>query len=159
MQETGANYIERKYHEHQLKSSAHMPETSKDKPLETEAKPYTGEIKITNQSVLNALKKYGEYQLPVKQECETYTTLEAYQFPNEAIYVGQWKNGKRHGLGKQYYKDGSYYFGYWENNMTNGLGRLIHADGDIYEGNWFNDKAHGNGKYIHADGAQYVGEW
>lgn len=92
-------------------------------------------------------------------EDKTLPKLGPYEFDNSAIYVGQWKNGQRHGRGKQYWSDGSFYEGYWRNNMANGKGRLIHADGDVYEGEWKNDKAHGKGFYDHTDGARYEGFW
>lgn len=78
---------------------------------------------------------------------------------DRSIYYGQWKNGKRHGKGKQYWTDGSFYEGYWINDMANIYGRLIHSDGDAYEGEWSNDKAQGKGIYIHKDGAKYEGDW
>jgi hypothetical protein len=35
-----------------------------------------------------------------------------------AIYIGEWLNGVRHGLGEQYWQDGSYYIGNWENDKV-----------------------------------------
>ena len=46
--------------------------------------------------------------------------------------MGQWKNHKRWGKGKQYWPDGSVYEGFWSSHTANGKGRLIHADGDAY---------------------------
>jgi hypothetical protein len=85
--------------------------------------------------------------------------LGPYELENSAVYIGQWRNGLRHGRGKQIWNDGSVYEGYWKNNMASGKGRLIHADGDVFEGDWSNDKAHGKGKYTHLDGAIYEGDW
>eukprot|EP01016_Furgasonia_blochmanni_P028770 TRINITY_DN3026_c0_g1_i1.p1 TRINITY_DN3026_c0_g1~~TRINITY_DN3026_c0_g1_i1.p1 ORF type:complete len:495 (+),score=24.96 TRINITY_DN3026_c0_g1_i1:64-1548(+) len=86
-------------------------------------------------------------------------TLGPHEYDNGAVYVGQWKNGLRHGRGTQWWPDGSVYEGDWRDNMANGRGRLIHADGDVYEGYWRNDKADGKGTYLHYDGAQYSGDW
>ncbi|EGR32220.1 p38 protein, putative, partial [Ichthyophthirius multifiliis] len=41
--------------------------------------------------------------------------LGPYQFENGSIYIGQWKEGQRHGHGTQYWSDGSIYEGYWRN--------------------------------------------
>ena len=40
----------------------------------------------------------------------------------KAIYIGEWKNGKRYGKGKQYWDTGSFYEGYWQDNVYNGKG-------------------------------------
>jgi hypothetical protein len=76
-----------------------------------------------------------------------------------AIYSGQWKNGKRDGIGYQIWPDGSNYEGEWAEDKANGKGKLKHADGDIYEGMWKNDKAEGFGTYLHTNGTKYVGFW
>ena len=57
----------------------------------------------------------------------------------DAVYIGQWQNGQKHGRGKQIWKDGSVYEGNWKNGKSNGKGRLIHFDGDVYEGDWKNN--------------------
>ena len=103
------------------------------------------------------LKKYGEFDV------NAYTnllTLGPYVFLcSKAIYEGQWKNGSRNGVGKQYWEDGCIYKGEWKDDKTNGRGHLIGVDGDIYTGDWVDDRAHGKGKYIHADGSTYEGDW
>ena len=71
---------------------------------------------------------------------DTYTKVEfaglpvlgPFKYSNGATYKGQYKNGQRHGKGRQVMADGSCYDGYWVNDMTNGYGRLIHANGDVY---------------------------
>ena len=84
-------------------------------------------------------------------ECADLPTLGPYELEGGAIYIGQWKNGAKHGKGKQVafsykiWSDGSIYEGYSKNGMANGKGRLIHADGDVYEGDWKDDRAHGQG--------------
>ena len=83
--------------------------------------------------------------------------LGPYECENQTVYVGQWRNGKKNGRGKQYWTDGSYYEGYWKDSVANGKGRLIHSDGDVYIGQWKDDKAHGYGVYIHTDGSKYEG--
>jgi len=72
-----------------------------------------------------------------------------YQPPKEiesqSIYIGQWKNGKKQGKGKQICVDGSLYEGYWLNNQPHGKGRMIYANCDVYEGEWVNGKCQGKG--------------
>jgi len=74
-----------------------------------------------------------------------YPVLGPYQLKSGSVYLGQWKNGQKHGRGKLAWEDGSLYEGQWVNNMSNGKGRLIHSDGDVYEGDWVDNKAEGQG--------------
>jgi hypothetical protein len=90
------------------------------------------------------LEKYGQFEYGQDKDDQKFLpTLGPYEFENGSVYLGQWKNGFRHGKGKQIWTDGSIYEGFWEQNVACGKGRLIHSDGDIYEGEWKNDKAHG----------------
>jgi hypothetical protein len=60
------------------------------------------------------------------------------------LYLGNWKNDKRHGVGKQEYysmnednvyaPDGSSYDGNWENDHYQGEGILTLTDGITYSG-------------------------
>lgn len=48
--------------------------------------------------------------------------------------------GKRHGKGKFFYKEGSYYDGEWKENKMHGFGTLYYPDGRIaYQGEWKED--------------------
>ena len=41
------------------------------------------------------------------------------------VYVGAYKNDKKHGFGKYSWADGRKYIGYWENGKQNGYGKYI----------------------------------
>ena len=115
---------------------------------------------VHTQSTIQILGEFI-YKVPEEYSIE-FQNLPTYGpafIDDRSIYHGQWKNGKRHGRGKQNWTDGSIYEGFWLNDSANVYGRLIHSDGDCYEGEWFNDKAQGKGLYIHKDGAKYEGEW
>lgn len=79
--------------------------------------------------------------------------LGPYKYKREEVYQGQYKNGKRQGLGKQIWSDSTYYEGTWHNDMADGYGFLIHDTGDYYIGDWKAEKAHGYGEYTSIDGA------
>ena len=50
--------------------------------------------------------------------------LEAYELLySNVVYVGQWKDGKRHGRGEQYWPNGLKYEGYWQDDEMTGKGR------------------------------------
>lgn len=57
-------------------------------------------------------------------------------FPNGDIYVGDFVNGKRHGIGVCYYENRSEYRGRWMNDLPNGNGTLTLADGSSRMGYW-----------------------
>ena len=76
-----------------------------------------------------------------------------------AIYSGEWKKGKREGLGTEYSKGFVLYTGEWENGMRNGEGKEMDEGGRVlFVGEWKEGK--GKGKEMDADGnAVYEGEW
>ena len=56
--------------------------------------------------------KIGEFNYDQNhQEDSHLPKLGPYEFDNGAVYIGQWKQGVRHGKGKQYWNDGSFYEG------------------------------------------------
>ncbi len=60
-------------------------------------------------------------------------------------YEGGWKLGKRHGYGKEYYKDGVLkYEGTFANSVYNGNGTYYYKSGEKYSGNFYNGKMHGS---------------
>lgn len=99
------------------------------------------------------------------------------------LYVGGWKDDKRHGRGTCFFKDGQFfqgdwtagkmhgqgtlrssngdlYIGEWHDGLRSGQGTLNKANGDSYEGYWLNDKREGSGSYFYAEsGKVFVGEW
>ncbi len=72
-------------------------------------------------------------------------------------YVGEWKNGKRHGQGTQTYSDGTQSSGEWMDDLLNGMGITNHADGDKYVGEFKDGKKHGRGIYTKAQGKHLEG--
>ena len=77
---------------------------------------------------------------------------------NKITYVGNIKNFKKEGFGKETsieYK----YEGQFHNDMKNGKGKIhfVNTD-DFYEGEFTNDKITGFGKYIWANKHEYIGD-
>ena len=68
-------------------------------------------------------------------------------FEDESSYEGEWKNGKRDGLGILCWKDVSKFIGEFIEDKVLGFGKLIHEDGDIYTGYWNDFQAQGIGYY------------
>lgn len=82
-----------------------------------------------------------------------------YFFPNGDRYQGKWKRGKKHGQGTYFFSEGDKYVGKWRDGKKHGQGTYFFSDGDRFEGNWEYDEVHGKGTYIYPDGERFSGEW
>lgn len=75
------------------------------------------------------------------------------------IFEGDVVNGKRNGVGKRSFPDGSVYLGCWRDDLKEGLGSLRWSDQTSYSGEWRADKYHGFGVKSWSDGDRYEGFW
>ena len=100
-----------------------------------------------------------------------------YLWENGTKYMGEWKDGKRHGQGNMTYAtdvssnftlqknnvltfhDGSKFVGKWKNGKRHGQGTYTWSDGDKYVGEFKDDKPNGKGTYTWSDGRKYEGEF
>ena len=72
--------------------------------------------------------------------------------------MGNFKEGKKLGIGQYLWKDGSKYYGEWKNNSMCGYGIFYFNDNRIYRGEWDNNMMNGFGEYIWNGGEKkYVG--
>lgn len=70
-----------------------------------------------------------------------------YYFHKKMIeYQGEWKNGKKHGFGTLYYRNGDIYEGEWQNNLMHGKGSVKFIGGSL-KGCWTNGKMEGKFTY------------
>lgn len=80
--------------------------------------------------------------------------------PTTAVYDGDFRLGKKHGMGTMVYPDGSKYNGSWIDDKRHGNGSYQYSNGDIYNGAWADDKKNGDGSYFYeANKSQLIGEW
>ena len=78
---------------------------------------------------------------------------------NKVTYIGNIKNFKKEGYGKELCSQ-YIYEGYFHRDMKNGKGKIKFINtGDCYEGIFTNDKITGYGHYIWANKHQYIGEF
>jgi len=100
---------------------------------------------------------------------------------NGRVYVGEMKDGKRHGDGTYFWRDGRKFVGTWKNDKRS-KGVLFIPDWrvygskpnksmvygrmnsplfyrEIYDCEWENDKPNGEGNYKGFDGPDYEGSW
>ena len=74
-------------------------------------------------------------------------------------YVGDLKDGKRHGQGTVTWSDGSKYEGEFKNGKRHGQGNETYSDGVKYEGEWKDGVKHGQWTLFWTNGSKYEGEW
>mmetsp|Transcript_23302 Transcript_23302/g.20677 ORF Transcript_23302/g.20677 Transcript_23302/m.20677 type:complete len:259 (+) Transcript_23302:59-835(+) len=48
-------------------------------------------------------------------------------------YTGEWKQGRKHGFGKEIFEDGSQYSGYYEEGEMTGDGIMVKSDGQVVQ--------------------------
>ena len=77
---------------------------------------------------------------------------------NNGKYVGEFKNGLKHGKGIFYYSNGDKYKGEWKNNYRDGKGAFYFKDGDIYIGDFKKSIKEGKGIYYYKSGNRYEGD-
>ena len=78
---------------------------------------------------------------------------------DNSAYEGEWKNGKRDGLGILSWKDVSKFIGNFIEDKVMGFGKLWHEDGDVYTGYWNDFQADGVGIYKTNAQASHEGYW
>ena len=75
-------------------------------------------------------------------------------------YLGEFHNGRRHGVGMMLFDDQTCYEGEWEGGRPNGHGVEKYPNGAIFTGQFCDDARHGLGTYIASDGDRvYAGHW
>lgn len=114
-----------------------------------------------NGLIIKKLKNNNEYMGECAQGLKNGNGI---MFSNDSlgrlcIYLGQWTNDKRNGVGIILITNGDEYRGDWKNDQKSGKGILHLANGDVYAGSWVNDKMDGQGNYSWANGDRYNGNW
>ena len=74
-------------------------------------------------------------------------------------YKGEFREGMRHGTGSYWVGNKLRYQGQWRNGKWNGFGKYWGPSGDRYKGEFRNGTFHGTGTYWDPGGGQYPGEY
>lgn len=77
----------------------------------------------------------------------------------DGYYVGQVKNGKRHGTGEFFHKSGNIVVGQFVEDRLEGYGEFFWTNGNIYKGEFKNFKLHGKGVMYWFNGQIYEGDF
>jgi len=90
---------------------------------------------------------------------EALPFLGPYRMPDQSVYLGQWKNGHRHGRGLEIWPDGGQYEGFFAKDKANGFGRMVYKSGDVFLIQWKDNLPVGKiGTFLYRDGSQYQGQ-
>ena len=83
-----------------------------------------------------------------------------YDVDQTTFYIGDWKDGKRHGQGTIHMQS-YHYSGQWTNDKITGFGRITFSQrnnkGLYYEGELINSKYHGHGRFVFRNGDVFEG--
>ena len=95
-------------------------------------------------------------------DCEGTVTFASEEKEEElaavsSSYVGEFKEGKRHGNGTYIYINGDKYVGEFKDNKRHGHGTYHHTSGNKYVGEYKDGKKHGQGTVTFANGDKFVG--
>ena len=106
--------------------------------------------------------KTCKYSVAYTGELQEKTLLRegqgTYRYKNSFFkYQGEWKQGKKHGMGIFTLGDGSSYEGNFLNGEMTGIGLRRWADGSTYSGSFKFGEMEGEGLYISNTGEKYEG--
>lgn len=59
------------------------------------------------------------------------TASRIHQYRDGEVYCGQWRSGRRHGVGTLHLANTEVFDGTWDSNMKHGIGTYFWADGDV----------------------------
>lgn len=126
-----------------LKQNEHLYQQISDSEFLLKAQP--GDESDTRLYLSIKVAHDGRY-LGLIDEFGKYCGIGGFTYqPDEDYYIGEWRDGRRHGQGKYYNAQGQqvYKGGYWK-NMRNGKG--LYRDGStVYEGDFKADSYNGIG--------------
>ncbi|KAK5854006.1 hypothetical protein PBY51_015110 [Eleginops maclovinus] len=86
-------------------------------------------------------------------------TRGSFTYASGEEYHGEWKEGRRHGVGQLKFQDGTCFSGQFENGLFHGFGVLLFTDGSRYEGEFAHGKFQGAGVFSRCDGMKFEGEF
>ena len=93
-----------------------------------------------------------------KADALKHNCFGTYTASNGGIYVGEFKDGKRHGHGTHKYGAGGQYEGEFRDDKRNGQGAHNYPNGNRYVGEFKDDKRHGLGTWYHLADNQFKGD-
>ena len=117
---------------------------------------YIGQVKEKNLNNNREIKEMNDSTIIIREGRGAFK----YNSPENLLFIGNWKNNKKNGIGKIYdEKDRLIFDGFFENDKKNGHGILLYVNGDKYDGEFVNDIRQGKGLYYWKDGSRWEGNF
>ena len=89
---------------------------------------------------------------PADQSARRHMCFGTQNLPDGERYVGEFRNGERHGRGTSTLADGERYIGEFRDGKRHGLGSFTTADGGRYVGHFRDDAFNGQGSIFSPTG-------
>lgn len=80
-------------------------------------------------------------------------------YSDGTIYMGEFKNNKKEGIGKYRWPDGTLYLGEWKNDNMNGFCFIKYINDRTYEGEMKNGLKEGYGEFTWKPTRKYIGHY
>ena len=74
-------------------------------------------------------------------------------------FIGEFKDGLKHGNGTLVWKSGDTYVGLFSKDLRTGNGTYSFVNGDNYEGEWLNGEKNGFGKFTFAKEENIIADY
>ena len=93
-----------------------------------------------SEGIITSYAKNNETFLVSREEAEKSPyRFACLNYPGGDFYLGEIKNGMRHGEGIYHWANGNYWYGTFAENYRQGYGALFREDGNIDYGLWYGD--------------------
>jgi hypothetical protein len=94
---------------------------------------------LTKGTIMHIVKDNETFNYTAEQAIASPYRFVKLRYENGDNYIGETRNGLRHGQGIYYWANGSYWYGTFKNGYRQGYGALFNPDGTINYGLWLGD--------------------
>lgn len=94
---------------------------------------------LTKGTIINIVKDNETFSYTAEQASASPYRFVRLNYGNGDNYIGETRNGLRHGQGIYYWANGSYWYGTFKDGYRQGYGALFTPDGTISYGLWLGD--------------------
>ena len=94
---------------------------------------------LTDGLITSYVKHNEKFPVSTEEALQSPYRFVCLQYEGGDFYIGETKDGKRHGQGIYHWANGNYWYGTFEDNYRQGYGALFREDGNIDYGLWWGD--------------------
>lgn len=89
--------------------------------------------------ITSYVKNNEKFPVSTEEAMQSSYRFACLNYPGGDFYIGETKNGLRHGQGIYHWANGNYWYGTFSENYRQGYGALFREDGNIDYGLWLGD--------------------